>query len=406
MNALLLLHTPILPLRHAAGVDMGTDPMAVEWLRLGVRAALDGNREDARYYFVQAVRTDLNFARAWLYLGGVADDPALTLSCVQKVLQLDPGEPQARVGLAWARDRLGLPPQLPAWSLIPAPVPAAPRDQPASDRAPYAQVDGESWGVGNPAPPRTLLWGGLPAPTTATPPSLTAPATPPLAGEPRPPSALAQAVEEAENALFPQLSVPALLPVVPEMPAPEPLPMPALPPLPPPRESSAPSALLAMPLLNDRPPMAVPALPAWAGPVLPAGPAAPRNGSAETVTAPAAVAAPPRESANWNTPVTQTATDDVDPFNRSDWLLRRGVSAAADGNRMRARYYFLKAIAADAGNTRAWLYLGGVAGDPSLTLACMERVLHTEPWNREARVGAEWALQQLGPNSPGTRWWK
>ena len=90
-------------------------------------------REDARYYFVQAVRTDLDFARAWLYLGGVADDPALTLSCVQKVLRLDPSEPQARAGLVWARDKLGLLqpllPLLPSLSqvdLLPQPAMEAP----------------------------------------------------------------------------------------------------------------------------------------------------------------------------------------------------------------------------------------------------------------------------------------
>src|SRR5690242_3568898 len=65
--------------------------VAAEWLHLGARAALEGNREDARYYFVQAVRSDMDNPRAWLYLGGVADDPALTLSCMQKVLQLEPG---------------------------------------------------------------------------------------------------------------------------------------------------------------------------------------------------------------------------------------------------------------------------------------------------------------------------
>src|SRR5690349_6575542 len=155
--AVLFLQTPILYGRKTERLpmrDMGADPVAYEWLRLGVRAALEDNREDARYYFVQAVRTDLNFARAWLYLGGVADDPALTLSCLQKVLRLDPNETQARAGLIWARDKLGLLqpllPLLPSLSqvdLLPQPAPAT--------EAPTAPA----------APPRTLLWGGLPAPT-------------------------------------------------------------------------------------------------------------------------------------------------------------------------------------------------------------------------------------------------
>jgi len=268
--------------------DMGADPVAYEWLRLGVRAALEDNREDARYYFVQAVRTDLNFARAWLYLGGVADDPALTLSCLQKVLRLDPNETQARAGLIWARDKLGLLqpllsllPSLSQADLLPSPAPAV--------EAPSTPA----------APPRTLLWGGLPAPTL---PSMPAIATPPPTS----------------------------------------------------REAPAPRA----------------------------------------VPLPAAAAAPAPEA--------ETEEEEAGVAR----LLRRGVRAAVAGNRGRARYFFVKAIAVDPGNTRAWLYFGGVAEDPSTTLACMERVLRDEPDNAQARAGAEWAVRQLGINAPTMRWWK
>jgi tetratricopeptide (TPR) repeat protein len=118
--------------------------VAAEWLRLGSRAALEGNREDARYFFVQAVRSDINNPRAWLYLGGVADDPALTLSCMQKVLQLDPTNENARRGLMWARNRLGLLPPTPGLDLD----------------APYAA---EAPGVapGPPATSESLLHQGL-----------------------------------------------------------------------------------------------------------------------------------------------------------------------------------------------------------------------------------------------------
>ena len=57
--------------------NVETEMVAQEWLRLGTRAAIEGQRGDARYYFVQAVRSDMENIRAWLYLGGVADDPAL-----------------------------------------------------------------------------------------------------------------------------------------------------------------------------------------------------------------------------------------------------------------------------------------------------------------------------------------
>ncbi|MGI8586663.1 MAG: hypothetical protein ACR2M0_03120 [Chloroflexia bacterium] len=220
--------------------------MAYEWLRLGVQAALEDNREDARYYFVQAVRNDLNYARGWLYLGGVAEDPALTLSCMQKVLQLDPEEAQARAGLLWARNKLGLIQPMPALE------------------APQAPME---------------LW-----PTPAVAPAPTH--IPELRG---------------------------------------------------------------------------------------------------------------------------THTDEAAPGEEDDnstRLMKRGIGAAADDDRARARYYFLKAIAADAGNTRAWLYFGGVADDPYTTLSCMERVLRAEPGNREARAGADWAVRKLGVTAPAMRWWK
>ena len=211
---------------------IATPPATVahEWLRLGVRAALDGQREEARYYFVQAVRSDLENPRAWLYLGGVADDPALTLSCMQKVLQLDSCHKEAREGLLWARTRLGL--------IAPS-----------------------------------------------------APAAPALA-------------------------------------------------------------------------------PAPAVPATPAQPGAP---------------APPRTSAD---------------------LVDRGLGAAREGDRARARYYFMQAIALDSHNIRAWLYLGGVAGDPAITLAALERVLAAEPRHPAAYRGVLWARNKLGLTVYGPHWWQ
>ena len=116
--------------------------VAAEWLRLGARAALEGNREDARYYFVQAVRSDIDNPRAWLYLGGVADDPALTLSCMQKVLQLDPADEHARAGLMWARNRLGLlPPPMPGIDLDSPYVPDSPVPMPPGPPRPPDTTD-------------------------------------------------------------------------------------------------------------------------------------------------------------------------------------------------------------------------------------------------------------------------
>src|SRR5689334_16896954 len=77
ITALVPLFVPATGMRRPpAHTALPESAVAEEWLRLGTRAACEGNREDARYYFAQAVRSDLDNARAWLYLGGVADDPA------------------------------------------------------------------------------------------------------------------------------------------------------------------------------------------------------------------------------------------------------------------------------------------------------------------------------------------
>jgi Tfp pilus assembly protein PilF len=234
ISAMIPLSVPGAGARSRRARSLDSEGVAQEWLRLGTRAAVDGQRSDARYYFVQAVRSDIENPRAWLYLGGVADDPALTLSCMQKVLQLDPDDEDARVGLLWARTRLGL--------LPPAPPPA-----------PFA------------------------------------PFTPTRAVVPHP---------------------------------------------------------LAV---TDTPPR------------------------------------PPDTSAS---------------------LVLRGIHAANEGDSDRARYYFLRAIALDSTNPRAWLYLGGTAHDPALTLAAMEQVLAVEPDNRAAQEGALWARSKLGLTTVGPHLWQ
>jgi tetratricopeptide (TPR) repeat protein len=232
ISAIIPLSVPGVRTRRARSTTTGD--VAQEWLRLGTRAAIEGQRHDARYYFVQAVRSDMENPRAWLYLGGVADDPALTLSCMQKVLQIDPANVDARAGLLWARTRLGL--------LPPAPPPA---------------------------------------------------------------------------------------PFVPFTPT------------------------------RD----------------------VPHHPLAVTDT-------PPR------------------PPDTSPGLVRRGIHAANEGDSDRARYYFLCALALDNTNTRAWLYLGGTAHDPAITLAAMEQVLAAEPDNRAAQEGALWARNKLGLTTVGPHWWQ
>lgn len=81
---------------------------AQRWLQLGVTSAVAGQRDKARYCFTQAVRANDSNMRAWLYLAGVAGDPADTLTAAQRALSLDPSNAQARLGYVWARYELGL----------------------------------------------------------------------------------------------------------------------------------------------------------------------------------------------------------------------------------------------------------------------------------------------------------
>ncbi len=211
---------------------------AQRWVKLGVSSAVAGQHDKARYCFTQAVRADDHNARAWLYLGGVAGDPADSLTALQRALALEPGNAQAKLGYLWARYELGLLPT-------------------AEER------------ITSPLPGRTT-------------PALGIHSTP----QPR------------ERTTQPQ-------------------------------PGSPPSA--------------------------------------------------------------QT------------WL-RLGVEAAIGGNRTYARYCYARAAEMPINERRldevllrrrAWLYLAGVAADPALTLATLERVLAEEPDNQEALRGIRWATERL-----------
>ncbi len=211
---------------------------AQRWLSLGVNSAIAGQRDKARYCFTQAVRADEQNARAWLYLAGVAGDPADTLTAVQRALALQPDNAQAKQGYLWARYELGLLPL-------------------AEER------------ITNPLPGRT---------------------TPPLGFHPTP-----QPVERITQ----------------------------------PEPGSPPSA--------------------------------------------------------------------------KTWL-RLGTGATVSGNRTYARYCFARAAEMPINERRldevllrrrAWLYLAGVASDPALALAMLERVLAEEPDNSEALRGIKWAAERL-----------
>jgi tetratricopeptide (TPR) repeat protein len=72
---------------------------ATELVRRGQAAARVGRRDQAREYLRSAVELDPQNTEAWLDLAGVEDDPARKRACFETVLEVDPGNEPARLGL-------------------------------------------------------------------------------------------------------------------------------------------------------------------------------------------------------------------------------------------------------------------------------------------------------------------
>lgn len=68
-------------------------------LQLGIEAAREGNREEARNLFSLLTRQEPNNVQAWLWLAGVAEGPEERRAALEKVLALDPQNDMAARGL-------------------------------------------------------------------------------------------------------------------------------------------------------------------------------------------------------------------------------------------------------------------------------------------------------------------
>src|SRR5919199_3745616 len=68
-------------------------------LQLGIEAAREGNREEARNLFGLLTRQEPNNAQAWLWLAGVAEGPEQRRAALERVLELDPNNEMAIKGL-------------------------------------------------------------------------------------------------------------------------------------------------------------------------------------------------------------------------------------------------------------------------------------------------------------------
>jgi hypothetical protein len=68
-------------------------------LQLGIDAAREGNREEARNLFGLLTRQEPDNLQAWLWLAGVADGPEERRAALERVLELDPTNEMASKGL-------------------------------------------------------------------------------------------------------------------------------------------------------------------------------------------------------------------------------------------------------------------------------------------------------------------
>jgi hypothetical protein len=68
-------------------------------LQLGIDAAREGNREEARNLFGLLTRQEPDNLQAWLWLAGVADGPEERRAALERVLELDPTNEMAAKGL-------------------------------------------------------------------------------------------------------------------------------------------------------------------------------------------------------------------------------------------------------------------------------------------------------------------
>lgn len=72
---------------------------AKEILQLGIEAARDGNREEARNLFALLTKQNPTNIQAWLWLAGVSDNASQRRNALERALQIDPQNEMALRGL-------------------------------------------------------------------------------------------------------------------------------------------------------------------------------------------------------------------------------------------------------------------------------------------------------------------
>ncbi len=79
--------------------------LATSFVTLGRALAEAGQRSWAYRLLVRATQLDGANEDAWMWRGGVTEDIAETISCLNEALKLNPNNPRAHAGLRWAQTR-------------------------------------------------------------------------------------------------------------------------------------------------------------------------------------------------------------------------------------------------------------------------------------------------------------
>ncbi len=75
-------------------------------MKAGLEAAKAGRRSQAYRYFRYVTELDPQHEMAWLWRGGMADEPQETMNCLNRVLAINPRNQQAKAGIVWVRSRM------------------------------------------------------------------------------------------------------------------------------------------------------------------------------------------------------------------------------------------------------------------------------------------------------------
>jgi hypothetical protein len=93
-------------------------------LRNGIAAVKAGKKEEARQLLMAVVQQNPDSEEAWLWLAAAASSPRDTLSCLKRVLAINPQNAKAAAGVRWATAQL----EKDHPTTQPAPAPTAPRE--------------------------------------------------------------------------------------------------------------------------------------------------------------------------------------------------------------------------------------------------------------------------------------